>query len=330
MCRHNTSICATQPRFALQQFHRSSTAAAQVSHFLVASGVVLFVVAVFGLCVSWRLRRRSGDGATAERGARGCGVYGAMALVVMANVIISSAIVYRYVMQARLDVDEDLKYAMYQYFVDASSRDKLDSLHREFKCCGVKNYTDWTMATAGAVLGGRNASSLLKMAKWGEGDPRWIVEERPDATNVNNWHWTEKNASSWSKDKLAELLTNLEVSDSRGTCKIVDMPRCDGDAVANNRKAKLIFFYEWVIELKWAGETDDSDETIEGTVEIPNLSEEHDPEDVDVTVTVSSSSDKADALKELMRSKGTDLIRERLAAYISALKKGTMSVVPTV
>ena len=27
------------------------------------------------------------------------------------------------------------------------------------------------------------------MAKWGEGDPRWIVEERDDGTNVNNWHW---------------------------------------------------------------------------------------------------------------------------------------------
>ena len=27
------------------------------------------------------------------------------------------------------------------------------------------------------------------MAKWGQGDPRWIVEERPDAKNVNNWHW---------------------------------------------------------------------------------------------------------------------------------------------
>ena len=24
------------------------------------------------------------------------------------------------------------------------------------------------------------------MAKWGEGDQRWIVEERPDDTNVNN------------------------------------------------------------------------------------------------------------------------------------------------
>ena len=42
----------------------------------------------------------------------------------------------------------------------------------------------------------------LIMAKWGEGDPRWIVEERPDATNVNNWHWSEKNADAWSKAKF--------------------------------------------------------------------------------------------------------------------------------
>lgn len=52
----------------------------------------------------------------------------------------------------------------------------------------------------------------LDMAKWGEGDPRWIVEERPDATNVNNWHWTEKNATPWSKDKLKSLLQGFEIS----------------------------------------------------------------------------------------------------------------------
>ena len=44
------------------------------------------------------------------------------------------------------------------------------------------------------------------MAKWGEGDPRWIVEERPDATNVNNWHWSEKNADNWSKQKLKVMV----------------------------------------------------------------------------------------------------------------------------
>lgn len=40
----------------------------------------------------------------------------------------------------------------------------------------------------GCLGAGSGAISEL-MAKWGEGDPRWIVEERADATNVNNWHW---------------------------------------------------------------------------------------------------------------------------------------------
>jgi len=49
------------------------------------------------------------------------------------------------------------------------------------------------------------------MAKWGEGDPRWIVEERPDATNVNNWHWTEKNATPWSKERLHQLFVDFKI-----------------------------------------------------------------------------------------------------------------------
>ena len=56
------------------------------------------------------------------------------------------------------------------------------------------------------------------MAKWGEGDPRWIVEERADATNVNNWHWTEKNATHWSKEKIKELLLGLKIENDQ--CKL--------------------------------------------------------------------------------------------------------------
>lgn len=36
------------------------------------------------------------------------------------------------------------------------------------------------------------------MAKWGQGDPRWIVEEREDGTNVNNWHWCGRRAGGWA------------------------------------------------------------------------------------------------------------------------------------
>ncbi|XP_035214089.1 activator of 90 kDa heat shock protein ATPase homolog 1-like, partial [Stegodyphus dumicola] len=89
------------------------------------------------------------------------------------------------------------------------------------------------------------------MAKWGEGDPRWLVEERPDATNVNNWHWTEKNACQWSKEKFNEILIGTKMETDFASCEITEITKCNGDAVVNNRKAKLIFFYEWGLEMKW-------------------------------------------------------------------------------
>ena len=36
-------------------------------------------------------------------------------------------------------------------------------------------------------------------------------------------------------------------------CRIKDVSKCDGEASANNRKPKLIFFYEWVIQAEWEG-----------------------------------------------------------------------------
>ena len=54
----------------------------------------------------------------------------------------------------------------------------------------------------------------------------------------------------------------------------------------SNRKGKIIFFYEWEIKLKWKSVPADSEHSIKGTVEIPNLSEENDiMNDVDVSRT---------------------------------------------
>ena len=38
------------------------------------------------------------------------------------------------------------------------------------------------------------------MAKLGEGDPRWIVSDRPDGTNINGWHWEETNKMKFCKE----------------------------------------------------------------------------------------------------------------------------------
>jgi len=161
------------------------------------------------------------------------------------------------------------------------------------------------------------------MAKWGEGDPRWIVEERPDATNVNNWHWTEKNADAWSKAKLKELLENLVIEDPKvGNVVVEKLDKVEGEARVNNRKAKLIFFYEWELKFSWKGHVNGDDTEVEGTVEVPNLSEEHeDIEDVDVDVTVKTKTGPAQVLKEMMRKgQGAKVIRKTLQAYVDALR----------
>jgi activator of HSP90 ATPase len=60
--------------------------------------------------------------------------------------------------------------------------------------------------------------------------------------------------------------------------------KCEGEAVVNNRKGKLIFFYEWDIVLKWTGMLKGGEQEAEGTVNIPNLSEENDVLEVDVSL----------------------------------------------
>uniref|UniRef100_A0A6B2E8C1 Putative activator of 90 kDa heat shock protein atpase log 1 n=1 Tax=Phlebotomus kandelakii TaxID=1109342 RepID=A0A6B2E8C1_9DIPT len=159
------------------------------------------------------------------------------------------------------------------------------------------------------------------MAKWGEGDPRWIVEERPDATNVNNWHWTEKNATPWSKEKLRALLQDFEVDVGGVKVTVTEIEKLEGESSANNRKGKLIFFYEWNIVAKWRGVLPEDDTPATGKITIPNLSEENDLEDIDVLVTADENDSRSDKLKEFMYNVGRGEIRELLGVYVKELRE---------
>ncbi|XP_043328590.1 activator of 90 kDa heat shock protein ATPase homolog 1 isoform X2 [Cervus canadensis] len=156
------------------------------------------------------------------------------------------------------------------------------------------------------------------MAKWGEGDPRWIVEERADATNVNNWHWTERDASNWSTDKLKTLFLAVRVQNEEGKCEVTEVSKLDGEASINNRKGKLIFFYEWSIKLNWTG-TSKSGVQYKGHVEIPNLSDENSVDEVEISVSLAKDEPDTD-LVALMKEEGVKLLREAMGIYISTLK----------
>lgn len=160
------------------------------------------------------------------------------------------------------------------------------------------------------------------MAKWGEGDPRWIVEERPDAKNVNNWHWTEKNATPWSKERITSLFDDFKIKhESEVRCRVTKADKIDGEATANNRKGKLIFFYEWNVELKWEGCLADNHPTYKGKATIPNLSEENDLDDIDITISIEESCDESERLKQFMYTIGRAQIRAQLGVYLRELRE---------
>ncbi|KAK6295362.1 activator of 90 kDa heat shock protein ATPase homolog 1a isoform X2 [Coregonus clupeaformis] len=156
------------------------------------------------------------------------------------------------------------------------------------------------------------------MAKWGEGDPRWIVEERADATNVNNWHWTERDVTGWSTDKLKELLLGLRVEGLEGSCEVTDVPTLDGEASINNRKGKLIYFYEWNVKATWTGTTKTGIK-YKGNIEVPNLSDENDMDDLDISVSLCKDEPNT-TLTELMKKEGAKKVRAALGSYVDHLK----------
>ncbi|KAI3422517.1 hypothetical protein GPALN_013023 [Globodera pallida] len=159
------------------------------------------------------------------------------------------------------------------------------------------------------------------MAKWGEGDPRWIVEERPDATNVNNWHWVEKNATPWSQERLKGLL--LDQSLEKGSIRIVfsDFKKLEGEATANNRKAKLIFFFEWTIDVNFIATICGSEIEYKGNVEIHNLSDENEAQEIEISTHVDTPGPHDKEIRHILSIDGLAFVRSQMASYVRELKE---------
>ena len=111
------------------------------------------------------------------------------------------------------------------------------------------------------------------------------------------------------------------------------MEKCEGEARVNNRKGKVILFYEWDIVLTWKGwlikslaelkkknspgSVPGSSRVIKGRIEIPNFSEEHeDLNDVDVECRLTYPDPEAEPLRRTInRGRAGAKIRSLLGVY---------------
>ena len=90
------------------------------------------------------------------------------------------------------------------------------------------------------------------MAKWGEGDERWIVSERQDGANVNGWHWQEKNCMGWGRERLSALLETVVFELDAGTAQVKEISKFDGDASVTIRKGdKKFAVFDLSVTCKW-------------------------------------------------------------------------------
>lgn len=158
------------------------------------------------------------------------------------------------------------------------------------------------------------------MAKYDERDPRWIVEERVDGTNVLNWHWTEKDCTSWSRGRLEELFLDVHLTDDPAT-RITKLKNLEGEAFINNRKNKLIANYDFNLKLCWEGV--EAESLVDGVIEIPNLSDEQDDDDLEIRIQVSTDSQFSQKCKEQIHEIGRGKIRSLLIRFIKELKSGS-------
>mmetsp|Transcript_33979 Transcript_33979/g.95642 ORF Transcript_33979/g.95642 Transcript_33979/m.95642 type:complete len:354 (-) Transcript_33979:751-1812(-) len=136
------------------------------------------------------------------------------------------------------------------------------------------------------------------MAKVGEGDPRWIVKEREDATNPNEWHWTDKDIMRDVRRGLDKTFQDVVIHDAAdGLYKFQGTKVVEGNCTANTRKGKRFLMYEFSATFKFNGKVPKEGggaEDVEGVVKIPYISDENDFDDFEFKVTCNTGGGSAD------------------------------------
>lgn len=156
------------------------------------------------------------------------------------------------------------------------------------------------------------------MAKWGEGDPRWVVEERSDAHNVNNWHWREVDSSEWSKEFLREALKeNVQLDDGNLVCNVTEINTLEGESSSCVRKAKFITIFEWEkIVCKWSGRVAGVDTEFKGSITIENFDHDSESDEIDITVKFEKDGPaRHPALEAMIKKNSPEKIWKAFTSY---------------
>eukprot|EP01103_Thecamoeba_quadrilineata_P002707 TRINITY_DN12610_c0_g1_i1.p1 TRINITY_DN12610_c0_g1~~TRINITY_DN12610_c0_g1_i1.p1 ORF type:complete len:345 (+),score=72.22 TRINITY_DN12610_c0_g1_i1:25-1059(+) len=156
------------------------------------------------------------------------------------------------------------------------------------------------------------------MARIGEGDPRWLVQDRADGTNVNNWHWSDYNCTTDAKKRLSELLAQVPILENGDEfCRFVSVDKVGGEVSVSVRKGKLFVFYELDLKINWEGCRSGNLQL--GTIHIPNI--ETDDDDFDTEILANEKNEDSSYFVSAVKSKGVPIVKNKIQELVDELKK---------
>jgi len=71
--------------------------------------------------------------------------------------------------------------------------------------------------------------------------------------NPNNWHWVNKDVSSWAQNYLEKDLVGLSAEEDGVSVEIDRVMSMDGDVDVSQRKGKVITLFDVKLKLEWKG-----------------------------------------------------------------------------
>ncbi|CAK5026905.1 unnamed protein product [Meloidogyne enterolobii] len=160
------------------------------------------------------------------------------------------------------------------------------------------------------------------MARWGEGGNfirnlffyKFILIK----TLVGLW---KNDATQWSIQRLKDLLVNQTFENENVKIDFTQLGKIEGEASANNRKGKLIFFYEWTISIDFTAAVIDSAMVYTGTIQIENLSDEFEANEIRTSSFIKDAGPETSFLFNLLNKEVLELVRSQIGKYIVDLKK---------
>eukprot|EP01120_Amphizonella_sp_Union-15-10_P008490 TRINITY_DN3062_c0_g1_i1.p1 TRINITY_DN3062_c0_g1~~TRINITY_DN3062_c0_g1_i1.p1 ORF type:complete len:336 (-),score=74.95 TRINITY_DN3062_c0_g1_i1:7-1014(-) len=159
------------------------------------------------------------------------------------------------------------------------------------------------------------------MARVGEGDPRWLVQNRPDGKNVGNWHWSEKNLMPYTKQTLKKLFEAVQVpTEDSSIVTFSSLESVKGEITLNNRKRRVFYLYELEVKVLWSGSTADG-ASGKGLIKAKEISQDNPDDQFEVEVTMDNEDEKNKILKEHVKKTGVQIFKETIKKFLTEMRK---------